>query len=154
MRRRQAVALVALLVMSVGTGANLVGSPAAALSASDIQLSALSVNQGSGLGVKITRLQSAQRCVLRLLGPESSQPRTVSVRNSRVKATLSTAGLPVIWWRKRGGQGRDRTVDLPIFRLVRTMRIGLDSHSRSVVVSCESLTIRLSAAESVHIPCT
>ena len=27
-----------------------------------------------------------------------------------------------------GGQGRDRTVDLPIFRLVRTMRIGLDSH--------------------------
>ena len=115
MRRRQAVALVALLVMSVGTGANLVGSPAAALSASDIQLSALSVNQGSGLGVKITRLQSAQRCVLRLLGPESSQPRTVSVRNSRVKATLSTAGLPVIWWRKRGGQGRDRTVDLPIF---------------------------------------
>lgn len=118
MRRRQAVALVALLVMSVGTGANLVGSPAAALSASDIRLSALSVNQGSGLGVKITRLQSAQRCVLRLLGPESSQPRTVNVRNSRVKATLSTAGLPLGDYVVRARCGKGVRTSSPKFSVI------------------------------------
>ena len=53
-----------------------------------------------------------------------------------------------------GGQGRGRTVDLPIFRWVRTMRISLDSHSLPVAVSCESLTVRVSAAESVHKPST
>lgn len=118
MRRWQVVALVALLVMSVGTGANLGGSPVAALSTSDIRLSALSVNQGSGLGVRITRLQSAQRCVLRLVGPESSQPRTVSVRNSRVKTTLSAAGLPLGDYVVRARCGKGVRASSPKFSVI------------------------------------
>jgi len=43
---------------------------------------------------------------------------------------------------KCGGQGRGRTGDLPSFRWVRTIQIGLYSHAQSVSVSCESLTVR------------
>ncbi len=84
-----------LLTMTVGTWAHSIGSPAAAHSASDIRLSELSVNQGSSFGVKITRLHSANKCVLQLVGPKTSTPRTVRVKNSVVKASLSTAGLPL-----------------------------------------------------------
>jgi hypothetical protein len=95
MRRRQAIASAILLALTLGAGVNSVGSPVVALGASDIRLSALSVNQGSSLGVRINRLQSAQRCVLRLVGLQSSKPKTVKVKNSSVKASLSTTGLPV-----------------------------------------------------------
>ena len=54
----------------------------------------------------------------------------------------------------RGGQGRGRTGDLPSFRWMRTIQIRLYSPSQSASVSCESLTVLLSAAESVHIVCT
>ena len=53
-----------------------------------------------------------------------------------------------------GGQGRGRTGDLPSFSRTLNIQIGLYSHAQSVVVSCESLTVLLSDAESVHIVCT
>lgn len=87
--------VVALLTTTLGTGVYAAGSPVTALNASDIRLSSLSVNQGSSIDVKITHLHSAIKCVLRLVGPEISKPRTVSVKNSVASASLSTAGLPL-----------------------------------------------------------
>ena len=50
----------------------------------------------------------------------------------------------------RGGQGRGRTGDLPSFRWVRYLEIGLSHHAKSVAVSCESLTVRSSYGKTVH----
>lgn len=70
--------------------------PAAALDSSDIQLSALSVNQGSPLKVKIPYVYGAKFCTLTLTGPKRSKPVRAKVRNRKNEASASipTKGLP------------------------------------------------------------
>ena len=53
-----------------------------------------------------------------------------------------------------GGQGRDRTVDLPIFRRKRHSQLGLSGHTQLVGVSVWFLMGLCGAVESVHIACT
>lgn len=95
MRRKSAITVFVSMTMVFGVGLNGIGNPASALSSSDIRISALSVNQGKSVGVSISYLYSAKQCVLRLVGPKTSKPRTVKIKNSGIKASLPTTGLPI-----------------------------------------------------------
>lgn len=91
---RRSLSMIALAAIA-GTAAVVSAAPANALSASSIVLSALSVNQGSPIGVKVDYLWLTSKCTMRLTGAGSTKPTVVTVRNNSVKASLKTTGLPV-----------------------------------------------------------
>jgi hypothetical protein len=91
-KRLVALALAALVgSLTIGVASAV---PAAALDSSDIRLSALSVNQGSPLGVQIDYLYESSSCKVWMEGPKRSAVKSVPIKRYKVRTTLSTAGLP------------------------------------------------------------
>lgn len=69
-------------------------APAVALDASDIRLSALSVNQGAPIGVQVNYLYDGSTCKVWLDGPKKSPVKTVLIKRYTMRTSLPTSGLP------------------------------------------------------------
>lgn len=97
----------------------LMNAPAAtALDASDIRLSALSVNQGTPLKVEVAYVYSASACTLSLTGPKKTKPIRAQVRGSSAKASIPTTGLPTGSYVVRVNCGKDGKASSSSFSVV------------------------------------